>query len=90
MLMAVLEGRAPNRRPQHAVEVGVTPCRQQRNRSAWIAVGGPKGSFFYVHRIITGGHVYAYVLTVLSDGYGFAFGSATVLHYRLLNRRCMA
>ena len=28
--MAVLEGRAPNRRPHHAVEVAVTPSAQPR------------------------------------------------------------
>ena len=30
MLMAVLEGRAPNRRPHHAVEVAVTRSAQRR------------------------------------------------------------
>ena len=51
MLMAVLEGRAPNRRTHHAGEVGVTPCGQLRSWSAPAAVGGPRGLFFYVHTI---------------------------------------
>ena len=39
MLMAVLEGRAPNRRPHHAVEVAVTSCRQPRIDET----SGPRG-----------------------------------------------
>ena len=39
MLMAVLEGRAPNRRPHHAIEVAVTSCRQPRIDET----SGPRG-----------------------------------------------
>ena len=46
LLMAVLEGRAPNRRPHHAGEVGVTACRQHRSRSALWSEGGPLTKFF--------------------------------------------
>ena len=41
MLMAVLEGRAPNRRPHHAVEVAVTRSAQPRGGVALEQGGGP-------------------------------------------------
>ena len=51
MLMAVLEGRAPNPRPHHAVEVTVTPFSQPRMKATCGPRGAPQGRKIYVHSI---------------------------------------
>ena len=51
MLMAVLEGRAPNPRPHHAVEVTVTPFSQPRMKATCGPRGAPQGRKIYVNSI---------------------------------------